>query len=394
MPVGFKVKRAMIKVAWFVPNTPLWVGGINYFINLASALLALPERRIEPVVLGDVTSLPPPLNSLATVPYQGNEKKYSLRWWLTRLGRINDKEGLQARIFQQHGIRLFSHGWPLRTKSPMPSLCWLPDFQHKHLPHMFSGEEIAARDHSFADVAHRAQAILLSSADAEKDLRHFFPNAADKTHVLRFVAAPPQGEDMASVLASYDITEPYFHIPNQFWLHKNHGLVFEALRLLRDSGACPLVVSTGQTDDYRHPGYFAEFKTRIETVGLAERFRFLGLIDFAHAGALMRGAIAMINPSRFEGWSTTVEEAKSLGKRLLLSDIPVHREQAPERGLYFGLDDAATLAGLMRQTLNDYSPSMEEEARQKAEAALPGRMAAFAKTYENIVLNVLARHEM
>ena len=258
---------------------------------------------------------------------------------------------------------------------------------------MFSMQEIITRDLGFADIARRAQAVLLSSADAEKDFRQFFPQAAGKTHVLRFVAALPRGEDAATVLARYDIVEPYFHIPNQLWYHKNHGLVLEALRLLQASGSCPLVISTGPTNDYRHPGYFAELCNLIAKFGLTERFRFLGHIDFSHVSTLMRSSIAMINPSRFEGWSTTVEEAKSLGKRLLLSDIPVHREQAPERGLYFGLDDADALADLMRQSLDAYSPAEEEEARQKAEAALPGRMADFARTYENIVCRVLAEYE-
>ena len=384
----------MIKIAWNVPNTPTWIGGLNYFINLASALFALPERRIEPLALGETSALPEPLHSLSKVPYSGNIKKYSLRWWLTRLDpQFNAKGGIQARIFQQHGIRLFSHGWPLGSMSPVPSLCWITDFQHKHLPHMFSRKEIIARDIGFSDVADRAQAVLLSSADAEKDFQHFFPQATGKTHVLRFVASPPRSEDAPAVLARYGIEEPFFHIPNQIWLHKNHGLVLEALRILQSAGSCPLVISTGQTEDYRHPGYFADLQNQVREAGLAERFRFLGLIDFAHVGALMRSAVAMVNPSRFEGWSTTVEEAKSLGKNLLLSDIPVHREQAPERGLFFGLDDAEALAGLMRQVVAAYSPAEEEIMRQKAEASLPKRMADFALNYENIILAVLARHE-
>jgi glycosyltransferase involved in cell wall biosynthesis len=50
-----------------------------------------------------------------------------------------------------------------------------------------------------------------------------------------------------------------------------------------------------------------------------------------------------VNPSRFEGWSTTVEEAKAVGTPMLLSDIPVHREQAPHAD-FFGTDDAAAMA--------------------------------------------------
>lgn len=384
----------MIKVAWLVPNTPGWIGGINYFINLASALLALPDRSIEPVVLGETAILPEPLRSLATVPYPEDLKNYPPQQQTRQDGKFSAKDDIQTRIFQKYNIRLFSHGWPLGLLSPVPSLCWIPDFQHKHLPHMFSEAQLAYRDYNFTDMAERSHAVLLSSADAEKDFHHFFPQAAGKTHVLRFVAAPPCSEDTAVVMASYNISEPYFHIPNQLWVHKNHDLILEALRILRNSGVCPLVVSTGQTCDYRHPNFFAEFKERVTEAGLSERFRFLGLIDFAHAGALMRGAIAIINPSRFEGWSTTVEEAKSLGKRLLLSDISVHREQAPERGLYFGIDDAETLAGLMRRILDEYSPVAEEEAKQKAESTLQKRTANFARTYENIVLNIMAKYDM
>jgi glycosyltransferase involved in cell wall biosynthesis len=163
----------------------------------------------------------------------------------------------------------------------------------------------------------------------------------------------------------------------------------EALRILRNSGSCPLVISTGQTEDYRHPDYFSSLQNQVLASGLAERFRFLGLIDFNEAGALMRGAAAVINPSLFEGWSTTVEEAKSLGKRLLLSDIPVHREQAPERGVYFDPTSAETLAELMQAVLRDYSAAEEEIAAQKAQAHLLPRMRSFAKRYEDIVLQLL-----
>jgi hypothetical protein len=31
----------------------------------------------------------------------------------------------------------------------------------------------------------------------------------------------------------------------------------------------------------------------------------------------------------------TVEETKSIGKTIVLSDIPIHREQAPASALYF-----------------------------------------------------------
>lgn len=56
-----------------------------------------------------------------------------------------------------------------------------------------------------------------------------------------------------------------------------------------------------------------------------------GGVAYADVYALMRFSVRVINPSLFEGWSSAVEECKSVGKRLVLSGIPVHREQAAER---------------------------------------------------------------
>ena len=44
---------------------------------------------------------------------------------------------------------------------------------------------------------------------------------------------------------------------------------------------------------------------------------------------------AVINPSLFEGWSSTVEQAKAYNKKIILSDISVHREQKPKYSYFF-----------------------------------------------------------
>ena len=42
-------------------------------------------------------------------------------------------------------------------------------------------------------------------------------------------------------------------------------------------------------------------------------------------------SVAVINPSEFEGRSSTVEQAKSLGKQVILSNIKIHKEQKPDK---------------------------------------------------------------
>jgi glycosyltransferase involved in cell wall biosynthesis len=60
----------------------------------------------------------------------------------------------------------------------------------------------------------------------------------------------------------------------------------------------------------------------------------------------------MINPSRFEGWSTPIEEAKAFSTPLLLSDIAIHREQAP-LARFFDPASPATLATALFETAKE-----------------------------------------
>jgi glycosyltransferase involved in cell wall biosynthesis len=94
----------------------------------------------------------------------------------------------------------------------------------------------------------------------------------------------------------------------------------------------------------------------------------------------------VINPSLFEGWSTTVEEAKSMGKALILSDIPTHREQTPARGHYFAPHDSECLAALLMLQWNRYDTNEEEDAIKAAGLLLKNRRRDFARRYEQIVL--------
>ena len=383
----------MINVAWQVANTEMWIGGLNYFRNLLEALLSLPARKVDPVLLGDSRNLPPPFKACRSLPFPlkaGWTLGKAARWLSKWERRYFDNGGSLARHLRRNGIRLLSHGQILGRSSPVPTLCWIPDFQHRHLPDFFSKQELSRRDEGFRDTITRSQALLFSSENARRDCNLFLPGFDHKAHVLHFVAAVSTVDLSRSgaVLAKYGIDRPFFHVPNQLWAHKNHGIIRDALKILRDRGECPLVISTGFTDDYRNPGYFPAFRDSVRDARLDGSFRFLGLIPYGEVQVLLRASLAVINPSLFDGWSSTVEEGKSLGKRILLSDIPVHREQAPDGGLYFDPRNPEELAALISSLSAEYDAHEEELAALLAAERLPARLREFARRYEDIVARV------
>ena len=174
-----------------------------------------------------------------------------------------------------------------------------------------------------------------------------------------------------AAIARHDLPGRYFYLPNHFWAHKNHAVVLEALRILAERGALtdmPPIVMSGPTNDSRSSTLFDQSMARAKTEGLTPWFRHLGLIDFDDVLALNAGAMAMINPSLFEGWASSVEEAKALDTPMILSDLPVHREQAPG-AMFFSPDDPMNLADvLQRSRLKTDWPRQDTQALESVGA--------------------------
>lgn len=385
----------MIRVG-FAPHLggEAWLGGTSYFRNLFSALRSLQDAAIEPVLLihaGDeqraaeiaprvaTARIPLFLNRASSLTAKALARARPL-WWL-----------LWRRFLVSEGIDAISHSPSLLPHQLFPSLGIIYDFQHLHLPGMFEQKEYSARERAFLSICRRHSLVLVSSQSALSDLRRYFPRYAHKGRVLHFVAdlAGRSMTPLEVLKQKYELPEAYVYLPNQFWKHKNHATVIRALELLRREGREVVVVASGASADYRHPGYFDGLLAMVEELGLRDLFRCLGVVSYEDVLGLMRSSVAVLNPSLFEGWSTTVEEAKSMGKAMILSDIPVHLEQKPQRGLYFRADSPAALAECLRTAVNAFSADEDERSMAKARAELPARVRDYARRYQDLVLQAL-----
>lgn len=387
----------MIRVGIVFEQDGSWLGGVNYYRNLLSAVDALPARQIEPVIF--LSTRAASAAQMGFPPFEVVRNKmldrHSLYWWLRKLlAKASGRDWLLQQLLQRNDIRVLSHSGSLgqeilSKRSKIPCLCWMADFQHKHLPQFFEPWEIRVRDGLVQKWQHECAAIVFSSEDARKDMLHFFAQGTAKLEVLPFVSEVAAAADPAAeqaVLEQYALPEKYFLVANQFWAHKNHQAIVEALALLKQSGKAVRVVASGNPADYRQSGHYEKLMERVREAGLQQMFQVVGVIPFAQLSVLMRHAVAMINPSLFEGWNTSVEEAKSLGKQVLLSDIAVHREQNPQRGFYFAPNDAGRLAELMWSMHGEFDSQAEMAAMQQAAHQFPARQREFGAQYQAMVL--------
>jgi glycosyltransferase involved in cell wall biosynthesis len=385
-----------IRVGFIGYNDMSWPGGINYLKNLLFSISKLDSQKIKPIIF---------FKNNADRSIVNDFKEYSDCIFLSFntpaslfykiLSRITLRDYFLNYHFRKNQIEIISHlQFSLKSVSGK-KIGWIPDFQHLHLPEMFSDYELKLRDLNFRELISGSDCMIVSSKDALKDCISFEPGCKGKTEVLNFVSQIDNSvyrEDSSSgeiLLEKYKIRGEYFFLPNQFWKHKNHTVVFKATGALKRQGINVTLVCTGNFQALDNKEYFASLNQLVKDLNIEENVLMLGMVDYHEVQFLMRYSVSVINPSYFEGWSSSVEECKSMGKNMIISDIPVHREQNPPDTLYFNPSDETELAEQMKLKLDHYQGGPDYNLELAAIKGLAVRTVAFAKSYESIVLKLV-----
>lgn len=383
----------MIRVGFILNLSDSWLGGVNYFRNLILAISETLDINITPVIFTGTKINHELVKDFPDVEWVKSPlfDRWSIPWTIRKVDeKIFSFNVCLNNLFKRYNVDVLSHTPEMISGLKIPMIGWIPDFQHKYLTNFFSEKDIKHRDKSFEKLCSICQSIIVSSYDAKKDLEKFNPAAVKKAHVLQFVVQPPSSDievPIDELEKTYGFTGKYFYVPNQFWVHKNHKVILEALNILKQQGHKVCVISTGNTVDYRNPEHFAYISNLIKKNNLSSDFIVLGKVPYSHVVTFAENCLALINPSLFEGWSTTVEEAKSLGKKIILSSIPIHKEQNPPGGVYFDTENPNALAEALLSVWQskDDNIILKKQAKQN----LKHRRINFAKTYEDIILKVL-----
>ncbi|MCF8428875.1 MAG: glycosyltransferase [Bacteroidia bacterium] len=246
---------------------------------------------------------------------------------------------------------------------------WIPDFQYKHLPHLFSKEEYNSREIRNKNLAEQSPILAFSSQNALNDYQNFFPENANNAYLLRFVSnANPNwlADDTVAVQQKFNLPNNFFIVCNQFWKHKDHQTVIKAMSFLKQKGIEITVVCTGATEDFRNPDYYPSLIKLAEELGVVNQLKVLGFISRNDQIQLIRRSMAIIQPSQFEGWSTVVEDGRSLGKHIFLSDFDVHLEQNPPNTWFFEMGNAEDLAAKIEGNLSQIKAGPNKENEEKA----------------------------
>ena len=331
------------KIGLIYKHDENWVGGTYYILNLINSLKYLP-KKLQPILtifIDEIVDFRP----IEEVGYRNINYKIIDKYRLSIFKRIFNKIIYVLKIFKPYEWRptneynfIFPNPKGYYFEKTKNKLFWIPDFQHKYHKDIFSVSEILLREKFVLDRINNNETIVFSSKDSEKDFRKFYNVENIKSIVLPFCVFHPNFSDIKikDILEKYNL-EKYFMIKNKFWKHKNHSVVIEAVNKIKNINKFQNIdfVFTGKEFDPRDKYYAEKIKNLIKKYNLDYKIKCLGFIDRKEQLLLMKNSIAVIQPSLFEGWNTSVEDCKLLNKEIILSDIKIHREQINKNVIFF-----------------------------------------------------------
>lgn len=371
------MKERLIHICFNAISDPNWHAGNIYIYNCIRAVSLLPAEERKKIKLSIATrnpsEIPKEIGDRVDCIYTESTVQLIFYKALKILPAFFRSERLNFRK-----IDFYYPGGNLPQKWIYKWGGWIPDFQYKHLPQLFSDQEKESREKRNLWLAKESNVIAFSSQHALNDYHRFFPQFKGNEFLLRFVSQAEEGwlkENPSETQKKYNLPDRFFIVCNQFWKHKDHMTVIDSIWKLKQQGIDITVVCTGATEDFRNPDYFPSLLKRAEELGVSNQFIVLGFISRRDQIQLIRRSLAIIQPSLFEGWSTVVEDGRSLGKHIFLSDFAVHIEQNPPYTWYFKQQDTGHLSSLIAENIKELRPGPDIERET----------LAFAKNQEEMV---------
>jgi glycosyltransferase involved in cell wall biosynthesis len=228
---------------------------------------------------------------------------------------------------------------------------------------------------SFVCATAQSAALVLTDSEASKrDIVAHLGLPAGCVRVIHLAAGegynPATGPDDEAVRARYDLPERYVLYLGGFDVRKNVSTVLSTFRWAGPviGAECPLVIA-GQLPQ-RDSSFAPDPRRLAYACGVDEQFvRFVGFVKEAHKPALYRAAVALIFPSRYEGFGLPPLEALACGTPVVGSHAASMPEVVGDAGVLLAPDDAEGMAGALIQLATDGEFAAEMSRRALDQAA-------------------------
>jgi glycosyltransferase involved in cell wall biosynthesis len=300
--------------------------------------------------------------------------------FMTKSGRRElrraKKVGWRERFLLSCNMDMLWYPTPSVVTMEIPFITVVWDLQHRlqpYFPEVSLNAEWDLRERHYASVLRRATYIVTGTEVGKREIEQFYGVPGERMRILPhptpdFAFEPPTGDD-DEILARYHIRRPFVFYPAQFWPHKNHVGLLEAVRLLEQRHGLPVdVVLVGS--DKGNRGFIEENAKRL---GINDRVRFPGFVTQHELVVFYRNALATTYVTHFGPENLPPLEAFAAGSPVVASNVSGSEEQLGDAALRVDPRDHAAIAEAIFRVHSDVArrQALIERGRTRANRFRP-----------------------
>lgn len=214
----------------------------------------------------------------------------------------------------------------------------LHDIAFERHPEFFSKKFVLYYQWLIPKVLNTSKHIITVSEFSKSEIADFYRIPPDKITVVPNASAFHR-DSAESVFKVHQ--KPYFLFVGSLDPRKNLLFLLKAFTLAAVKDVDLVVVGAAHASFAANP--------ELETYRRLPNIIFTGYVSDAELRSYYAGALALVNPSLYEGFGLPVAEALSMGCAVLASDIPAFREVGGTDVVYFNTADASELSGLIKR---------------------------------------------
>jgi len=262
---------------------------------------------------------------------------------------------------------------PLAFELSTPFIVSVHDLQHRlqpEFPEVSASGEWELREYAHRGCVLNALMVLVDSEVSKEDVLECYGADGVGPDAIRVLPLQPaiSGVEVSEaqrqrVREAYSLSKPYFFYPAQFWPHKNHLRIAQALAELHGQGLeVQLALAGSQTGELREKT-FSEVMETAAKLGIGEHVRYLGYVSDDDMRPLYSAAEALVMPTFFGPSNIPVLEAWATSCPVITSDIRGIREQMGDAGVLVDPRSVDSIAAGMRRILTE--PGLADAMRQR-----------------------------
>lgn len=230
-------------------------------------------------------------------------------------------------------------------------LCHLdfPEF-----PEVNFHREFEMREELYKSTLRKAVAIITDNEYTRKKISQIYGVSPERIHIIPYshvsmvyLASMEKNIRYDDIRKKYSISRDYLYYPAQFWAHKNHVYIIDALKILHSRGLIIDAVFSGA--DKGNLNYVLSYA---EKVGLKDYVRYLGFVSDEDKYLLYKNALALVMPTYFGPTNIPPLEAFALQVPVIYSDIEGLRDQVRDAALLCDLRNPQSLAECVEKLYN------------------------------------------